>query len=384
MDVLTQEQLRELIEAGRDPCVSITMPTHRSGRDVRQDPVQLKNLLNQAEQQLIARGMRPTLARDMIDPLRGLIEERDFWLHSRDGLVAFLSEGFHQVFRVPIELDEAVVVNTRFYLKPLVPLLAERRFNILGVSLNGVRLHECYRHSHRELEIPEGVSRAFDDAISKDDRQTNLQWHSSHTPSPASVGAIYHQQNGEHYRNQEEDIHFFFRQLEEGILGTVIDRNDPLVLAATENIESHYRKVSKHPTLYPKAVRGNPEHVRIEVLHRQALDLLEQDWQAELSEMRDRYGTAASRDLASSDIAQILPAAAEGRVDVLFLPRSVSIWGTIDPDTQRVTVKTEASVHDVDLVDEAAIRTLLANGRILVVDPSEVPGEGEVAAIYRY
>ena len=43
---ITREEIRDLLslEAGR-PCVSIYMPTYRSGSETQQNPIRLKNLL---------------------------------------------------------------------------------------------------------------------------------------------------------------------------------------------------------------------------------------------------------------------------------------------------------------------------------------------------
>ena len=61
MDTLTRDELRALMEV-RDPlCVSIYMPTHRTG-DVQQDPIRLKNLVNQAQEKLVAAGATAEVA----------------------------------------------------------------------------------------------------------------------------------------------------------------------------------------------------------------------------------------------------------------------------------------------------------------------------------
>lgn len=55
-----QCQLRSVLAESRTPAVSIFMPTHRAGQEIRQDPIRLKNLVRRAEQQLIEEGTRPT------------------------------------------------------------------------------------------------------------------------------------------------------------------------------------------------------------------------------------------------------------------------------------------------------------------------------------
>ena len=65
MATLSQEELKSVIAAGQGPAVSIFVPTHRAGPEVQQDPIRLKNLLKQAESQLITEGSRSVNAREL-------------------------------------------------------------------------------------------------------------------------------------------------------------------------------------------------------------------------------------------------------------------------------------------------------------------------------
>jgi hypothetical protein len=49
-------------------CVSIYMPTHRTGVETQQDPIRLKNLLGKAEKELSDRGMGRRDVQKMLEP----------------------------------------------------------------------------------------------------------------------------------------------------------------------------------------------------------------------------------------------------------------------------------------------------------------------------
>jgi hypothetical protein len=228
------------------------------------------------------------------------------------------------------------------------------------------------------------VATSLEEAVRPEDLQSHQQWHSSVTPSVMGVGAVYHGQDGEQYRNQQEDLLFYLRQIDEGVRRVVQDPKAPLVLAATETVVAHYRKASEHPHLLAEYVHGNPDHVKDDVLYQHALPYLEDKWHREIHQTQEQFGAAAARNLASKDISQIVPAAAEGRVGVLIVPKDLNIWGKVESDTGRVLSVEQSSSESVDLVDEAALRTLLSSGQVFLVEPEEVPGGGELAAIYRY
>src|SRR5690348_10522192 len=122
-DLPMRFQLRFLLDESRAPAVSIFLPTHRAGQEIRQDPIRLKNLVRQAEQQLINEGTRAAEARNLLEPVAGLVEDSAFWRRQAEGLAVFRSPNVFLTYQVPFPVAEFVAVSDRFYIKPLLPLL---------------------------------------------------------------------------------------------------------------------------------------------------------------------------------------------------------------------------------------------------------------------
>jgi hypothetical protein len=68
----------------------------------------------------------------------------------------------------------------------------------------------------------------------------------------------------------------------------------------------------------------------------------------------------------------------------LFVAVGFQQWGTFDPATNTVWVHEEAEPGDEDLLDFAAIQTLLNRGTVYAVEPEKVPDETLLAAVSRY
>jgi len=49
MNLVSRNELKDLMERHQGPCVSIFLPTHRAGKEIQQGPIRLKNLLREAE-----------------------------------------------------------------------------------------------------------------------------------------------------------------------------------------------------------------------------------------------------------------------------------------------------------------------------------------------
>src|SRR5882724_10051299 len=87
---------------------------------------------------------------------------------------------------------------------------------------------------------------------------------------------------------------------------------------------------------------------------------------------------------ASAQLEEVLPAAHDGRVDVLFTAQGARLPGAYDPGARTVQVAKNGGAAE-DLLDEAAVQTFLHGGRVFAVPPEAVPAPGEpLAAVFRY
>jgi hypothetical protein len=384
MDVITHDQLRNLVESGTPPCVSIFMATHTKSKELRQDPIELKNLIRSAEEQLIARG-DADLARQLLEPARALLDDAEFWPKNESGLAIFISKGIFQVYRVPVEIEDLAIANDRFHVRPLLPLLTNRMFYILAVSQKAARLLECNPLSCHEIPLPEDVATSMEEAIPpNDENQTRLERHGGGRSGPANSPGSFHGEDPDVQKSQREDMKFYFRQLDDGVKRAMKNPDATLIIAGADSITPFYKRATLLKNVLEESIDGNPEHVPNDTLRVKAVSLLEPIWHDELNQLQERFGAATGQDLASSEIKEILRAASAGRVDTLFVPRGVVKWGRHDVSSNQVHVHDEPQQGDEDLIDRATVETLLTSGQIVVVAPEEVPGDREIAAIYRY
>src|SRR5512135_881423 len=154
MAILTTAELETLAKEQGEWCVSIFMPTHRKGVDTQQDPIRLKDLLRHAEARLIQNGVRGPEAGELLKAAFGLLDQQDFWQNQSDGLAIFVSPKVFRAYRLPYPFEELVMLNIRFYIKPLLPLLwGDGRFFVLALSQQQVRLLQGTRYSVDEVYL---------------------------------------------------------------------------------------------------------------------------------------------------------------------------------------------------------------------------------------
>lgn len=79
-----------------------------------------------------------------------------------------------------------------------------------------------------------------------------------------------------------------------------------------------------------------------------------------------------------------MPAASIGRIELLVVAVGRQEWGAYDPDSDTLTLFSEASPGAEDLLDIAAIHTHLQGGAVFSVAPDEVPDGPPAAAVSRF
>jgi len=129
-------------------------PTHRTGADIQQDPIRLRNALATAERELVVLGWRTADAEDLLDPARQLIGDRHFWRHQTDGLAPFIGSGVLRTFRVPITFEELAVVSTQFHLRPPLPLIGAEVFWLSALRSHGLRPPRTMRIRPLSVDLP--------------------------------------------------------------------------------------------------------------------------------------------------------------------------------------------------------------------------------------
>jgi hypothetical protein len=376
-------KLKALIEASRNPCVSIYMPTHRVYGEVQQDPIRLKTLLQQAEEGLIAMGLRRWQAEELLKPAAQLVPERPFWLQGGDGLALFRSPDLFDAYHLPMRFEELAVVSDRFHVKPLIALLGGERFYILALSQNEVRLLYGTRHSIQELTLPEGTSKSLAEMPGQEDHVKQHQIFASGRPGSRGRGAVQHG-----YVTGEEDTRTdllnYFHRIDSGLQPLLRDERVPLVVAGVEYLFPVYREANTYRHLIDQTLPGNPEGVRPEELRDRAVRLLEPYFLEAQRAAAERYRQLLGTGLASSNLTEVVPSAYLGRVDSLFVAVGVQQWGSHDPSTHTVQLHDAAEPGDDDLLDLAAVQTLLHGGAVYAVGAEDVPDDAPVAALFRY
>lgn len=387
MDILSKGDIKEMIMHRKKPSVSLYMPTYRKGAETQQNPIRFKNLMREVDSHLENLDLSLEERTALLGPANELQGDFDFWQHQSDGLALFLSQGFTRSYRVPLKLQEKVIVGERFHVKPLLSLLSnDGRFYMLTLGQENVRLFQGSRFSVSEIDL-EGVPKSLTEALRFDEPERQLQFHTGAGPAKGRRAAVFHGQGkslGTDDAEQKKNILRFFQQLDKGLAKVLSAHNEPLVLVGLDYLHPLYREANSYPNLLEKGVVLNPEEVSAEQLHDRAWTVVEPEFRKAEKQAAEKYQEILGTGHASDDLNDIVKAAHFKRVEFLFVNREKEVWGTFDSDSGNAEVPEKRRVGDQDLLDLAAIQTLMNGGTVYSVPPERMPSEGDIAAAYRY
>lgn len=323
-DPVTTEELRRLAQL-TGPCITISMPTHRTGAETRQDPIRFRNLVADALSQLAdvpgGAEVRDQLEQELTD----LGRDHDFWQHQTGGLVLVACADEVTRFRLASETAELAVADQAPVLSPLVEHLAtDSLYRVLTVSQDSVRLLEGSFNSLAEAElgpIPADYAAAFEHL----EHQKHLQ-HSAHSDS-----AQYHGHGGDPNQNRDATTRYLravAAGLDERLRG---EPSGPLVLAGVSEVVNEFRQITGQPDVLEAALSGNHDKTPVHELHEQAWPLVTAAHALPIEQVADRIEAALPREQALADLAEIEQAAEQARVEALYLATDVES----DPGLER-------------------------------------------------
>ncbi|MEZ4736177.1 MAG: hypothetical protein R3E79_54510 [Caldilineaceae bacterium] len=383
-------EIETLLTVYEGPCLSFFLPTAAaSGHGMPAAPLMLRNLLDQASAQLAAQGMAKPAIAQLLQPVIAMAApNRELWRYQRNGVAIFVAPDLCLTYHVPLTLPELVVVDRRFYIRPLLPMIdGDDLFYLLALSQNLVRLFQGTRYQMTELALSDTPT-SLAEVLRYDEAEQSLQRHSA--SSDAALGqrpAIFH---GQGVAGNETIVHNqllrFFQFVERTVTSRLTRTHAPLLLAGVDADQGIYRQVNHYPDLFVKGIPGNYDQATPEMLHKPAWAMTISYFQGAYDRALDRYRQLAGKGDGHTvtEIKNVVLAAVYHQVDTIFTVPTSQIWGRFIAEGHQVVVHKEAEPGDEELINLAVVHTLQSNGAAYLVAPEQMPEITDVAAILRY
>lgn len=384
---ITREELEALTKVREGYCVSLYLPTHRTGREVRQDPIRLKNRISEAEEKLAAIGAEPDGVQRLLEEVRSLCnfdsdENQEFWAHQGAGIAVLIGDGETRLLRLRVETPEATFVGHRFHVRPLIAA-AQRdgEYALVAASRGELRFFEGDRSGLVEVELADAPDSLR--AVAEKAHHKGFNLHSFHVRSGDGDSAVPH---GHVDTSEDEPLRRYFSEIAEAIEDAEQHAERVVVFAGVPELFAYFKEAAdgRRFEFLAEPVEGAPDHLPTDELHEKAWPLVERRIAERTDQRVERWRAASHTDLVGEGFEEVLNAASDGRVDMLLVAAGAHQDGAYDADKRSVDLRVDAS-EAVDLVELAAAKTLATGGSVYVVDKQRIdyPSTG-LAALYRY
>lgn len=384
---LTSEPLRKEIVLDlvhvAGTCVTLLLPPYRPGEPGEPAAALLKTDLQEAAKKLGARRVPEPLIADLFEPLHKLSRDEELLAGSGSARVIFRSLGVFRQFELPVppSPQRACTVGDCFWIRPILASLAlPANVYVLEVTKQDVALLACGFTGVARVELPKKTPNTLDEALGFDPPDHDLINRSAAGPSTGAMQGVQFG-TGSGRETQHAHLHDFYRAVDRGVKELLRSYQATLILAGVDEDVAIYRSISTYPNLMEQGIQGSPgaKTMTPSQISRRAHDIALFDYQR-----RRALDMAVSKEQLtparfSTDLDGILRAAVEGRVSDLYLDENGQRMGNFDGKV----FGGRANWHDEDLLNVAAVETLLRSGAVYSL-PSHLMTGAVAAAAFRY
>lgn len=364
-----------------DNLITIYMPTSKVGRE-EENRIAFKNQVHAIRRELESRGtLRATELDELLQPATRLTEEVAFWQQQQQGLAMFLSTDRFEYLKLGQKVKPSFSVGHRFRLGQLIGTLSTNsmEFYLLALSRGAVKLFFATQDEMEEIDITGIIPKDMDDALLLDDPNANLQ----RAGGPEGSGKGVYFGHGAGKDAESGHLKAYFDVVDRGVQTLLKNDTRPLLLAGVEALIPVYKEANGYNYLIESCyVGGNVEEDGINELHAKAKAIIGERFEEHRTEDHNNFGLNFARGEAAEELGRIVPAAVNGRVEVLWVVEGASQRGHYTQENNGVELDDNANT---DLFDLAITSTHEAGGRVYVVPAEKMPRDGaKICATFRY
>jgi len=340
-------------------CVSIIMNTHRTKPDNQHDAVLMKNLMKEAEERLY-NDFDKRFVWPIVENMNKIAEQINHNFNL-DSLVIYANKDFADFTRLPVKVENRVVIDNTFATRDLVRAMhQESSYYVLVISRQNARLIQ-----------------AFNDTVVEDNFSTFPLVNDLYTTSKAKLST-----------NQGTDNLYeeFFNRIDKVYNETTKENPLPVVIATeTRNFE-HFLKIADKKDLIIGHINMNRDDEKSHHIVPEAWTVMKTLIKMKNEARMTELAKAVSEVKFVSDYSEIWNAIQHGRGKTLFVKRGFFQPALLENNNVILVEKHEGDQKGIvdDIIDDMIEQTMAFGGDVVFVEGNELDSFGNLALITRY
>ncbi|MDX2239962.1 MAG: hypothetical protein NW224_04685 [Leptolyngbyaceae cyanobacterium bins.302] len=358
--MINRQDLLELQSINSVPALSILLPTHRTSPDNKQDPIRVKNLVDEAKTRLAEefsiRELDPLLKR--LETLLGEIN----YPHTLDGLALYVNHDFGKLYYLPFPVPARVVIDQTFATRDLVyGLHRSQRYWVLLLSQGSTRLLAGTGETLEEVQ----------------DQNFPMSMTGPGATAPLPYEADSSYLDDRHRR--------FFQQVDSAFAEYAKYEELPLIVGGVVRQVSFFQEVSQYPAAMTKTLSGNFDRASLHELSPQVWSIVQSMRQTQRADALQELDQAIGEQRVVAAIEEVWRLAQDGRGKLLLVEKDYHVPAVLNAAGQFETVEQVGGAFVMDdAVDEIIEAVLAKGGKVITVDNDALTQHQRIALILRY
>ncbi len=342
-------------------CVTIILTTHRTSPDNEKDHILLKNLVKDAEKRVIADcGEDKALANSIIDKLDKLAADIDH-RHNLEGLVLFANENIAEFVRVPLEVENRVIVDKTFHTRDLFRAInGQSSYYVLLLSRQSARMIEALSDKAVQ-EVQEGFP--------IENTNTTV------APGAASISNKVTALSVEFFNLVDKKVNEIYKV-----------KPLPVIVCTDDANYSEYLKVANKKEIILGNISGNKMQEKAHHVIDNVWPVVKEMQNAENKKRLVELEDAVNNSKYVTDFNDIWTALNEGRGRTLFIKQGYFQPARIVGDSIQLVAPDMAEEADVvdDIIDEMLEKNMKAGGDAVFMQEDELDKFQGLVLVTRY
>jgi len=358
---MNKDKIEKLASERNNPCVTISLNTHRTHPDCVKDGLVIKNLCKEATERLLAEFNKREIA-SLLAKLYAISDEIDI-RHNLESLHIFLSNDTKEIIKTiwPTEEDKVHISNS-FSVRNLIKAYnRNENYLILLLSQSGVHLFKA----QNQIILEEVINEDF-----PFDENPHFHTNAVRLSDPKAIDNM---------------IREFLNQVDKAIVNVYNQKHLKCVVVCTEDNYSHLMHVAERPDIYFGYSNINYNNIALHSLVAQAWPLVMEAQEKYRKNAILEIQEAVSGGKVITDLNEIYRAAKEGRAELLIshndFRQAVKMNGDVSFELKENAK--EMGVID-DITSDIAWEVLSKKGRVIFTEQDEIKTLGNIALKVRY
>lgn len=358
---MLQEILSRLALEKNNPCITISLNTHRTHPANTHDKVLLKNLCKEAEDRLTKEYDKRMFV-PLLEKLKQVQDEIDV-NYNLDSLHIFISKDTKEIIKStwPSQSDRVFISNS-FVIRPLIKAFnRSEEYFILLLSQSGVHLYE-----------------ALNDAIIEEIENDDF-------PFAENPYILTNREQISDPKKVDNAVREFLNQVDKALVKVHNQTGLRCVVICTEDNFSRLMQVADKPGVYIGYASINYNNTAKHFIASQSWGIIKELQKKRRKEAISEMKEAVSKSKVHTDLQDIYRAAKEGRGDLLIVNETyaqpVKFTGEFS-----FALSEDAVQPDVveDITSDIAWEVISKKGRVVFISKEELKEFGNIALKIRF